>query len=291
MYTLPVLDTERGLLAFDSLRGCVIEVRPSKVEVVGDPSRRRWRFNLVLLIHEIVATGLRRGGALEVHAAGVEAGGRAILLIGPKGAGKTTLSFHLLRDGLVRWLANDRVFAAPADGEVGVLGVPTALKVRPATATEFPELRDGLPAIERPYLYGSEEAMPAPEAEPRESEELLMSPPQVAARLGAERLAAAPLGVLVFPEVDTSARGWSVEPLSAAEAEAAIWRNLFGDAGRRPRPATVFEALTGGRSEPDPAAAGAMAAVAPAFAVTLGRGAYEDAAFAERFLAAIGAAG
>jgi hypothetical protein len=290
MYSLPTLDTEQALLGIDSLRGCAIDLRPSDIRLVGDPRRRRWRLDVVLVIHEIVATALRRDGALEVHAASIEAGGRAVLLVGPKGAGKTTLSFHLLRSGLVRWLANDRVFAAAADG-VDVLGVPTALKVRPATAAEFPDLGCGLPEIERPYLYGADEETPMAEAEPRQGDVLMLSPSQVAARLGAKRIGAAPLGALLFPEVDTSARGWSVQPISTAEAEAAIWRNLFGDAGRRARSATVFEELSGGRVEPDPAVARAMAEVAPAFAVTLGRGAYEDANFAERFLAAIGAAG
>jgi hypothetical protein len=300
MYLLPTVESERGLLAFDSRRSCVLVVRPAEVELVGDPASRRWRFTLVLVIHELAATRLRRN-QLEIHASGVTAGGRTVLMTGPKGAGKTTLCFHLLRSGLVGWLANDRVFAGrqagagterqagagPEANAIVVRGVPTALKVRPPTAAEFPELSEGIPAIERPYLYGAEEAMPEPEAEPRTAQELMLNPPQVARRLGAARTASAPLGTLLFPEVDPLGSGWSVEPLAPAEAAELIWSNLFGNAAQ-PRPPTVFEELAGGRAEPDRALAEAMAGGAAAFRVVLGRGAYEEPDFARRFLTAVG---
>jgi hypothetical protein len=128
--------------------------------------------------------------------------------------------------------------------------------------------------------------MPSPEEEPRESQELMLSPPQVARRLGVRRTVAAPLGALVFPEVDTSMDGWTAERLSPTEAEARIWANLFGDAAQ-PRPATVFEEMDGGRSEPDRALAEEIAAGVPGFRATLGRGAYEGPDFARRFLTAI----
>jgi hypothetical protein len=186
----------------------------------------------------------------------------------------------------VGWLANDRVFAGREAGPISVRGVPTPLKVRAATAAEFPELASGLPAIERPFLYGAEEAMPGPEAEPRQSDTLMLSPPQVAARLGARRRAASPLGGIVFPEVDPSSEGWSVERLAPAEVAELGWANLFGEAGG-PRPPTVFEELEEGRAEPDRRIAEAMANGAPGFRVCLGRGAYEGPDFAQRFLAGI----
>jgi hypothetical protein len=287
MQRLPVAETELGLLAFDAQRSCVLVVRRSAVSLVGHPETARWRFTLVLLLHELIATRLRPS-QLEIHAAGVEVGGRAVLFAGPKGAGKTTLSFHLLRSGLVGWLANDRVFAGREEGGTVVRGVPTALRVRASTATEFPELRTGLPAIERPYLRARGETMPEPQEEPRRSDELKLSPPQAAARLGAEQRGAAPLGALVFPRVDPSVEGWSLEALAPAEVSELIWANLFGGAARG-RPATLFEELAGGRAEPDRGLAEEMAA-APGFAAVLGRGAYEDPDFAARFLAELGIA-
>jgi hypothetical protein len=288
MQLLPVVESKPGLLAFDPRRSCVLALRPSEARLVGHPDSSRWRFDLVLVMHELIATRLRPT-QLEIHAAGVEAGGMAVLLVGPKGAGKTTVSFHLLRSGLVGWLANDRVFAGREAGSIAIRGVPTVLRVRAATAGEFPELRSGLSAIERPYLHASGQRMPRPEEEPRRSNELMLSPPQVAARLGAEQHGAAPLGALVFPRVDPSRDGWDLEPLARAELVEGLWANLFGDAARS-RPPTVFEELAGGRAEPDRELAEEMAA-APGFRLVLGRGAYEDPDFAQRFLAALGSLG
>ena len=114
----------------------------------------------------------------------------------------------------------------------------------------------------------------------------MLNPAQVARRLGVERTASAPLGALVFPEVDTSRSGWSIEPLDSEAVATEIWANLFGDAAR-PRPPTVFEALQGGRSEPDRRLAEEMASAAPGYRAILGRGAYDDPGFAERFLETI----
>jgi hypothetical protein len=51
-----------------------------------------------------------REGALVFHASGVEVDGRAVLFIGPSGAGKTTAANHC--DG-ARWLARDRAIVYP----------------------------------------------------------------------------------------------------------------------------------------------------------------------------------
>ena len=92
---LPAWPSGAGAVALaDDTRGCVLVVAPARVELVGDPATRRWRMPALWALHEIAAARLRRTH-LDVHAAAVEAGGRGVLVVGPKGAGKTTLSLHL----------------------------------------------------------------------------------------------------------------------------------------------------------------------------------------------------
>ena len=119
--------------------------------------------------------------------------------------------------------------------------------------------------------------------------ELQLSPAQVAAALGVECLSRARLGALVFPEVDTTIEGWRVEPVGEAETAGLLWSNIFG-AVTQPRPATVFEQLVGGQAAPSRELAAEIAGAAPGFRAILGRGAYEEPGFAERFLAAIAVA-
>ncbi len=284
LYELPAWQRGELLLGVDERRSCVLGVGPSGTVLTADPASVRWRFTLALLVQELIATQLRRS-LLELHAAAVEAAGRSIVFLGPKRAGKTTLSFHLLRAGCAS-IANDRVFAGVGEEGTRTWGMPSALKVRPATDLEFPELRAGLPDIDRPFLYTAGELSDPPNARPPQSEELMVGPGQLATLLGSSRVGSAPLGSLVFPEVDPGARGWTVEPLSPREVGARVWANLFGN-GARPRRATVFEQAGAGRGTPPGELADQIAAAAPGFRAVLGRGAYGEDDFARAFLAGV----
>jgi hypothetical protein len=256
-------------------------VAPARIDVLGDPRTRRWRFTALWVCQEIAATRLRRTH-LDLHAASLEAGGRAVLLVGPKGAGKTTLSLHFLRSGGWRMMANDRAFVGREAAAIVGRGMPTAVKVRPPTLAEFPELRRGLPAVDRPYLHALGELVSArPGDAAPEAVELALSPAQVARQLGVERHGAAPLGAIVFPEVETGGTGWAADRLLPEETGHRLLGNLYGGSPDR-RGATVFEDLDGGRAFPRQALADEIARAAPGFRLAMGPRAYAQPGFSER---------
>jgi hypothetical protein len=80
---------------------------------------------------------LRWQGILGTHAGVVEVDGRAVLLSGRSGRGKSTLTLGLLRRG-AGWLTDELALIAADD--VTVLPYPRALHVSPATAGLLPEL-------------------------------------------------------------------------------------------------------------------------------------------------------
>jgi hypothetical protein len=80
---------------------------------------------------------LRAQGILGTHAGVVERDGRAVLLSGRSGRGKSTLTLGLLRRG-AGWLTDELALIAADD--VTVLPYPRALHVSPATAALLPEL-------------------------------------------------------------------------------------------------------------------------------------------------------
>lgn len=270
------------LMVADEKRSCMLRALPPAIEIVGDPGSRRWRFTLVLILYELVATRFSRGH-LELHAAAVEASDRAIVLIGPKLAGKTTLSLHLLRSGRWRAIANDRVFAGEEAGTLTARGVPTPVKIRPTTLADFPELHRGLPWIERPYLYSVAELEEQTGAVAPAGEELLLAPAQVAHRLGVEPMASAPIAALLFPQVRVDAEGWALERLRPEEVSAEILANLYAGVSRRAA-STLFADLDGGRSLPSGGLAAELAESLPGYRIVLGRGAYDDPDLAERLL-------
>jgi hypothetical protein len=286
MVSLPGWPMEGGVALADLERSCVLVVTKSRIDVFGDPSTRRWRFTLQLVFQEIAATRARRT-ELDLHAAAIEAGGRAILIAGAKGAGKTTLSFHLLRSGRCRWIANDRAFVGRAGAAFGIRGMPTAVKIQPAMLADFPELRRGLRRIERPYLHAIDEITGAIGEEALDpSVEFALNPAQLARQLAVRPLPEAPLGAIVFPQVRPGFSGSVVERLPPSEVSAGIWANVYGKTSARHEP-TLFEELDGGRCVPSQGEVDALSEGTPGYRVILGGDAYATPDFASRLLEAL----
>ena len=79
-----------------------------------------------------------------VHAASLLRGGRRILLVGPKGAGKTTLVLRLIQEGY-DVEGDENVFVTPE----GLIARPRGLRVKQSTAALVPRIAHML--LEAPY--------------------------------------------------------------------------------------------------------------------------------------------
>ena len=282
LFTLPAAAVGGAVAFVDDERSCALRIAATSAELAGEPGIRRWRLIALLVIHELIATPLR-AAELELHAAAVEHDGRALLIAGPKGAGKTTLSFHLLRSRRCRQIANDRVFAAAG----AIRGIPQAIKILPETAAEFAELTAGR-WIERAHLHTVSELERLGSDGVPLGATLMLNPAQLAARFDIETIASAPPGALLFPRVDTGAPGPVVTRLSADEARAGLRANLYGGTQGERGP-TVFEELAGGRAPPPLAIADRLAESVPAYRVRLDERARENPAFGDELLGELSA--
>lgn len=83
-----------------------------------------------------------------IHAASLRRGGRRILLVGPKGGGKTVLTLHLIREGY-DIEGDENVFVTPE----GVIPRPRGLRVKESAASFLPHLAETLSAA--PYYQNS----------------------------------------------------------------------------------------------------------------------------------------
>jgi hypothetical protein len=104
-----------------------------------DVAAEQWRLSHPLLTLSLIEQ-LKRRGLFSLHAAGVARQGRALLVVGTSGAGKTTLSLALVRAGF-DFLSDDMLFLDPDGNPPRVHAFPDEVDITQHTAEFFPELR------------------------------------------------------------------------------------------------------------------------------------------------------
>jgi hypothetical protein len=153
-----------------------------------------------LVVHAVL-DGLRARGMLAIHAGVVAFEERAVILAGPSGHGKSTLTLALVRAGGTL-LTDEMAVIAPDDRTV--LPFPRGIHVRPDTFAMFPELA----FVQRRERYdlggGSEWAIGA-----RDLAAAFRAGLGGPTRLG---------GIVVLGDVPDADREMSLTPLSSAVA-------------------------------------------------------------------------
>lgn len=87
-----------------------------------------------------LAAGLRRRGLYLVHAFVASKNGRALLISGASGSGKTSTGLNLLLNGW-QLLANDVVMLERRDDGIFALPTPGGVNIRPPTFEQLPKLK------------------------------------------------------------------------------------------------------------------------------------------------------
>ncbi len=274
-------DGEHTVIA-DDMFACFYRVRQAHVEIVAQPGVRAKRIGLMRVVRELAAARiLGQATVLDLHAAAFAVDERAVLLVGPKRAGKTTLLVSVLASGLGSLLANDRVFVDTGRHLGRAFGMPTLVSLRAGTLQLYPNLRRGFP--ERPTLLHTAELesldVIAPEGDGA-LRDFGLSSAQLARRLGVPIVRSAPVAAIVFPEITTTIDAWSLEPVVPADGAARLRECLYGvQSSLRLR--TIFEEIGGcaaGRREDQTAIVDQLAARLPLYRCRLGRDAYRDGA-------------
>lgn len=92
---------------------------------------------LARLLRNASASNWNCKGGIPFHAAAVEAEGKAVLLLGDKCAGKTTITCELMNSHSTEFISNDRVVVMP-NGMVR--GLPVSINIRQGTIRRYKQL-------------------------------------------------------------------------------------------------------------------------------------------------------
>jgi HprK-related kinase B len=144
-----VRDVEGGRLIRKSTTGIVMGLWPGHAFATGDV--RRHLNQGINLINNCYAKAVLARGHRLLHASAVAVAGRAVVLAGPPGAGKSTSALHLVEQGF-RLVSNDRVLARPAGDGVEIYGYPKQPRVNPGTLLHHPRLVSLVPPADRAEL-------------------------------------------------------------------------------------------------------------------------------------------
>ena len=171
----------------------------------------------IRLVREAMLRTYEDAGGVIFHAAGVDVGGAAVVVCGPRGAGKTTVTAALLRLPGAALLSNDRLVAYQGDHVVAVpLPVPTAR----GTIQAFPELerlvphRTGSGLNKMPADFGS-------------AVKHAFTARQFAEAFGARLTAQSLVRLVVVPRLTDTNEPAHARRLSMAEARRTIAANCF----------------------------------------------------------------
>jgi hypothetical protein len=262
---------------------------PLTITVLSVPGNLKARTALMRVVRELATNHAQRAGGLLLHASAFAAGGRGVIVAGPKEAGKTTLLIHALHAPTVEYVANDRIVVPP--GAAGpARGVPTIVKLRPGTLGLFPAVAERVAASGYYQRLTIAEASVRPAiAAGRQTDEPRLSPAQLCRLLGVRARAGCEIGAVVFPRVTGEAGGFALRRLAAEEVAGRLEGAFFG--ARPARWTSDVFALADEPSPPDRdelvARGRALAARVPGFECRLGLDAYASPRAAGDLVAAL----
>ncbi len=173
----------------------------------------------IRLVREAMLRTYEDAGGVIFHAAGVDVDGAAVMICGPRGAGKTTVTAALLRLPGAALLSNDRLVAYQGDHVVAVpLPVPTAR----GTIQAFPELEH---LVRRTTANGIElDRMPADFGS---TVKHAFTARQFAEAFGAHLISRSALRLVVVPRLADTDEPAHARRLSVAEARHVVAANCF----------------------------------------------------------------
>jgi hypothetical protein len=270
-----------GRIVLDDVRfGAFYVLEENRAEVVIRPGSQRSRSGAMRVIREAAsARALTDPDLLLLHAAALEHCGKAVLIAGPKGSGKTTTLSYLAAASGARILTNDRSLLRFGGAEIEVRAIPTVVSVREGALEllSLPRLRS-LRRAPNPSRHTLAE-LAARDGDPQDAppEPFRLSPAQLAHAVGVSLSPSGRLCAIAFPEVRPEERSWRLDRLSQSEAYRRLQQARFGVGSAKSSP-TVFEDLMGAaRNESKEARwLAELAGRVPCFGISIGARAYSE---------------
>jgi len=208
--------TQAGMTqVYNAVTGTHFHVRPAahRLRICLDPDSERQRIEAVQVIRGLLLGLEAQRGAEFLHGAVLAIDGRGVLLLGAKGAGKTTFALSALQAGSsIALVSNDK---SVLDGAGLAYGLPYAVAVAPGTLSRLPELQ----AVATRWSGGK----------------AMLWPAQLAAAMAAQLARTVKLEQVWLTRLDLDADGVAVRPIPAAIDHSVVSTSLEFSNAMSPR--------------------------------------------------------
>ncbi len=207
------------------------------IEVIARTQQPSARVAILRIVREFSSHRLLAKGWIPLHASAVTFHDRAILILGQRRAGKSTLMLQLLRDFNCKYIANDRVFIDPIETpKPGVYPIPGVVNVRASSLALFPPQTTNTDAKcnlwsnvcsswRARQTLAEAQAIHSSSSHPTLSD-LSLSTHQYLHLVGSQQVSFAPAALFVFPSQLTNTQS-SWKPMSTVQLQSKLAENLF----------------------------------------------------------------
>ncbi len=192
-----------------------LDAEARSIELLSAEHLDSMRIALLNLIRELVSAELGRLGWVMLHSAAFSFNQQAIVISGPKEAGKTSLLIHALSDPRCSFISNDRCsIHRQQPSRARVIAIHTVVAIRQGTIELFPEYDlESVRHWRARQLLADSLLLPAVTDDAPKLAKIGLSPAQFCHRLNCSVAAPAALKVLLFPVVDPAVEGLRITPL------------------------------------------------------------------------------
>lgn len=274
---------------FDDKFDCFycIDTDGAAVTVLQRQDRLQGRIPLMRVVREWAMHRALRSGGLVLHASALAIEDQAIVITGPKKAGKTTLLVRALALAETAYLSNDRVVVSPGDTDLLAVGMPTITTIRGSALAFLPRLADRLRSSHfHHYRTLAEAAGTAKTIRPWSDGRFGLTPTQFCRLVDTPSARSGRLRALLVPRITAQPGDIELVPASPTMARKLLTDAVFGIGAWSELP-DVFVSPTdpGDASVRDPREiCSRLVERVPTFECRLGLQAFDDPATVERLI-------
>lgn len=220
----------KGTVVYDRDHKLFYHVDGDRIIILREDQKVVIRTRLMRVVREIVMGVSQSTGSRLLHASAFSLDGKALIVTGPKQAGKTSLLAYALNSRSADYLTNDRLLVTFKESKPRLSSIPTIVSVRRGTLDLFPELQKQV--IDKRYRLRSTikecQEADAPEIQYRQNGNLGISPAQWCGLFNARSVSDVSAGCILFPVQTGDPGGLSIKRLAVKETAKRLLDCMFG---------------------------------------------------------------